>query len=76
MTTSAAGTMLNKGVFLALLVLGIVLLVLGVIESDSVSSSFSRLFTGEPTDKAIWLLIGGGLAAAVGLGGITLRSRT
>jgi hypothetical protein len=76
MTTTATGTMLNKGVFLALLVLGVVLLVLGVIESDSVSSSFSRLFTGEPTDKAIWLLIGGGLAAAAGLGGITLRSRS
>jgi hypothetical protein len=76
MTTTSAGTMLNKSVFFGLLVLGVVLLVLGVIESDSVSSSFSRLFTGEPTDKAIWLLIGGGLAAAAGLGGLTLRSRT
>jgi hypothetical protein len=76
MTASGSGTALNKGVFLALLVLGIVLLVLGVIESDSVSSSFSRLFTGEPTDKAIWLLIGGGLALAAGLGGFALRSKT
>ena len=76
MTASGSGTALNKGVFLAFLVLGIVLLVLGVIESDSVSSSFSRLFTGEPTDKAIWLLIGGGLALAAGLGGFALRSKT
>jgi hypothetical protein len=75
MTTSAAGMTLNRGVFLALLVLGVVLLVLGVIESDSVSSSFSRLFTGEPTDKAIWYLIGGGLAAVAGLGGLTIRSK-
>lgn len=75
MNTSAAGTKLNMGVFVALLVLGVVLIVLGVVESDSVSSSFSRLFTGEPTDKAIWLLIGGGLATAAGLGGLTLRSR-
>ncbi len=75
MSTTASSTMLNKSVFLALLVLGVVLLVLGVIESDSVSSSFSRLFTGEPTDRAIWFLIGGGLAAAAGLGGLMLRSR-
>jgi len=75
MTTSAAGMTLNRGVFLALLVLGIVLLVLGVIETDSVSSAFSRLFTGEPTDKAIWYLIGGGLAAAAGLGGLMIRSK-
>jgi hypothetical protein len=75
MSTTATGTTLNRSVFIALLVLGVVLLVLGVIESDSVSSSFSRLFTGEPTDKAIWYLIGGGLAAAAGLGGLTLRSR-
>jgi hypothetical protein len=75
MTTTTTGATLNKGVFLALLVLGVVLVVLGVVESDSVSSSFSRLFTGEPTDKAIWLLIGGGLAAAGGLGGLTLRSK-
>lgn len=75
MSTTAAGATLNKGVFLVLLVLGIVLVVLGVIESDSVSSSFSRLFTGEPTDKAIWFLILGGLAAVTGLGGLALRSK-
>jgi hypothetical protein len=60
----------NKLLFIALLVVGVVLLVLGVIASDSVSSDFSRLFTGEPTDKTIWLLVGGGLAAVVGLGGL------
>ena len=61
---------MNKSLFLAFLVVGVVLLVLGVVESDSISSDFSRLFTGEPTDKAVWLLIGGGLAAIVGLGGL------
>jgi hypothetical protein len=63
---------MNKGISLALLVIGVVLLVMGVTESDSISSSFSRLFTGEPTDRAIWLLVGGGLAAIVGLGGMGL----
>ena len=65
----------NKLLFVALLVVGVVLLVLGVTESDSVSSDFSRLFTGEPTDKAIWFLIGGGLAAIVGLGGLAGGSK-
>lgn len=65
---------MNKTLSLALLVLGVVLLVLGVIASDSISSGFSRLFTGEPTDKTIWLLIGGGLAAIAGLGGLARSS--
>jgi hypothetical protein len=60
----------NKSLFLALLVIGVVLLVLGVIASDSISSGFSRLFTGEPTDKTLWLLIGGGVATIGGLGGL------
>jgi hypothetical protein len=46
-----------------------------VIEADSISSSFSRLFTGEPTDKSIWLLLGGGLATVVGLGGVARGSK-
>ena len=75
MDTQASGSSMNKSLFLALLVLGVVLLVLGFIASDSVSSDFSRLFTGEPTDKAIWLLIGGGVAAVVGLVGLSRGSR-
>lgn len=66
---------MNRTVYLVLLVVGVVLLVLGFIEADSVSSSFSRLFTGEPTDKAIWLMIGGGLATIVGLGGAARGSK-
>ena len=59
----------------ALLVLGVVLLVLGVIASDSIASDFSRLFTGQPTDKALWLLLGGGVAILGGLGGLTRGSK-
>ncbi len=66
---------MNKPISLVLVVVGIVLLVLGVIEADSMSSSFSRLFTGEPTDKSIWLLLGGGLATIVGLGGVARGSK-
>jgi Protein of unknown function (DUF3185) len=61
--------------FVALLVIGVFLLVLGAIASDSVSSAFSRLFTGNPTDRTVRLLIGGGLAAVVGLGGVLRISK-
>jgi len=66
---------MNKTVFLVILILGVVLLVLGAIESDSISSDFSRLFTDEPTDKAVWLLIGGAVATIVGLGGMARGSK-
>jgi hypothetical protein len=66
---------MNKAVSLALLIGGIVLIIYGVNASNSIGSDFSRLFTGSPTDKAIWLLIGGLVAAAVGAGGL-IRSRS
>ena len=63
---------MNKMVSLALLVGGVVLIVIGVSATNSFSSDVSRFFTGSPTDKAIWMLIGGIVAAAIGLFG-TLR---
>jgi len=66
---------MNKNLFLALLVIGVVLLVLGVIASDSIGSDISRLFTGWPTDKAVWLLIGGVIATIGGLGGLARNLR-
>lgn len=64
---------MNKIVSLALLVGGVVLIVVGVNATNSFSSDVSRFFTGSPTDKAVWMLIGGSVAAIVGLAG-TLRS--
>jgi hypothetical protein len=66
---------MNKAISLALLVAGIVLIVYGVTASDSVASSLSRTFTGSPTDKTIWLLIGGIAAALVGLVGVLRGSK-
>jgi len=62
---------MNKAVSIALLAGGIVL-VIGVSATNSFSSDVSRFFTGSPTDKAVWMLIGGIVAAAVGLFG-TMR---
>ncbi len=64
---------MNKIVSLALLVGGVVLIVIGINATNSFSSDVSRFFTGSPTDKAIWMLIGGSIAAVIGLTG-TLRS--
>jgi len=67
---------MNKPLSFALLVGGIILIIYGLNASDSVGSSFSRMFTGSPTDKTIWLLVGGIAAAAVGLGGLMRGSKS
>jgi hypothetical protein len=63
---------MNKMFAIALLVGGVVLMVLGVQATDSFSSDVSRFFTGSPTDKAVWMLIGGVVASVMGLA-MTLR---
>ena len=67
---------MNKLISLVLLAGGIVLIVYGINASNSVGSGFSRFFTGSPTDKSMWLLIGGIVAAAVGAGGLLRRSKS
>jgi hypothetical protein len=57
---------MNKGIGIALLVVGVVLIVFGLNASDSVSSNVSRAFTGAPTNKTLWLLVGGSAAAIIG----------
>jgi hypothetical protein len=61
---------MNKPISLALLIGGILLLIYGFAASDSKASGLSRFFTGNPTDKTMWLLIGG--AAATGIGAFGL----
>ncbi len=67
---------MNKIISLALLVLGIVLIVQGINASESIGSDFSRLFTGAPTDKAIWFLVGGIVCATVGAGSLIRTSKS
>ena len=57
---------MNKAIGIALLVVGVALIVYGVDASNSTSSSLSRTFTGTPTNKTMWLLIGGSAAAICG----------
>lgn len=58
---------MNIVMSVVLLVGGVVLIILGVNAMNSFSSDVSRFFTGSPTDKAVWMLIGGLVAAVLGL---------
>ena len=59
-----------KAASLALLAGGILLTIFGVNAMNSASSDLSRFFTGAPTDRAVWLLVGGIVMLVAGLGGL------
>jgi hypothetical protein len=63
---------MNKIVSLILLVGGLMLIIFGIQAMNSFGSDVSRFFTGSPTDKAVWMLIAGVIAAVAGAAG-TLR---
>ena len=64
---------MNKLVSAALFASGIVFIIIGINATNSFSSDVSRFFTGSPTDKAVWMLIGGVVAVLLGL--VTLLRR-
>lgn len=51
-----------------LVVVGVILLVLGIQASNSLASDISKFFTGNPTDRSVWLMLGGTVAILVGAG--------
>ena len=67
---------MNKLVSIVLLVGGIVLMIVGINATNSFGSDISRFFTGSPTDKAIWMLLGGAVAAVIGLVGLFSTRKT
>ncbi|MBK8476011.1 MAG: DUF3185 family protein [Opitutaceae bacterium] len=67
---------MNRILSLVLLIGGIVLLVYGLNASESLGSDLSRFFTGSPTDRTIWLLIGGLAATIIGAGGLVRGPRS
>lgn len=64
---------MNRALAIALLVVGIVLLIMGFNAAESVSSEVSEAVQGTPSDRSIWLIVGGILAALIG--GISLLRR-
>ncbi|HVS51906.1 MAG TPA: DUF3185 family protein [Opitutaceae bacterium] len=67
---------MNRSLSLVLLVIGCGLVIYGIGAAGSFGSDVSRFFTGAPTDRAMWLLIGGAVAAIVGLGGLLRGSKS
>lgn len=63
---------MNRILSIALLAGGVALMIIGINATNSFGSDVSRFFTGSPTDKAIWMLIGGIVATVLGLV-LTLR---
>ena len=66
---------MNRVVSLAILAGGVLLTIYGAAASNSFSSDISRLFTGSPTDKAIWMLVGGVVAIIIGAVGLLRGSK-
>ena len=58
---------MNNITGLVVFALGVVLLIFGFNESHSFGSDVSRFFTGNPTDRAMWMIIGGAAAVIAGL---------
>ncbi len=67
---------MDKTISLAMLAGGILLVIFGVNASNSVSSDISRIFTDAPTDKAIWMLVGGIVVTIIGAMGLLRGSRS
>jgi len=64
-----------KGLFAALVVAGIALLIWGLRVYRSLGSELTEAVTGAPSDKAIWLLISGAIATVIGVFGLFSRNR-
>jgi hypothetical protein len=58
---------MNKLTGLICLAIGIVLLVWGHNVAQAVDSQVKNIFTGSPTDKAMYLYIGGAVLCAAGV---------
>jgi uncharacterized membrane protein YidH (DUF202 family) len=68
-------TIIIKAAALALLAGGIALTIFGVDAMNSANSDISRFFTGAPTDRTMWLLVGGIVMLVAGLAGLLSASR-
>lgn len=58
---------MNNALGLALLVGGVILMIFGFNAAHSAGSEISKFFTGNPSDRSMWMIIGGAVAAVVGI---------
>lgn len=67
---------MNRGISIALLVVGVILLVFAWQSSQSLASDVSETIHGTPTDRTVWYLVGGALLAIAGLVGLLRAPRS
>ena len=67
---------MNKPLAIVLLLVGLAMLIWGINSANAVASETSEVLTGAPTNQAMWLMIGGGGAALLGLIGLIGSYRT
>jgi len=61
---------MKKMISAGLLIGGLILIYFGYQEYQSFSSEVNEFFTGSPNNRALWMLIGGAVAATAGLVGL------
>jgi hypothetical protein len=61
---------MKKMISAGLLIGGLILIYFGYEEYQSISSEVNEFFTGSPNNQALWMLIGGAVAATAGLVGL------
>ncbi len=66
---------MNKMISMGLVLGGIAMVVMGILAMDSFNSDVSRFFTGSPTDRSVWLLVGGVIAIVVGGSGALITAK-
>lgn len=66
---------MKKSLSLAFLAGGVMLSVFGLNEMNSLASDISEALTGAPTDRSMWLIVGGVMLAVLGAAGLMLQSR-
>lgn len=64
-----------KSITLVLIAAGVALVAYGLAAAQSLASSLTRIFTGAPTDRSVWLLIAGATMILVGLAGLLRSTR-
>ena len=66
---------MGKAISLALLAGGVVLLYFGGQSFHSFSNEVSRVFTGAPTNRTMYLIVGGVVATLAGLTGLVVSGK-
>ncbi|HEY4302713.1 MAG TPA: DUF3185 family protein [Candidatus Didemnitutus sp.] len=67
---------MNRVVSLAILVVGVVLLIFGINAHDAIASTAKQAITGTPTEKSMWLIVGGVAGIVVGGLGAMFRGNS